>query len=69
MEHMGLFDYTQAPNPFPPNTWARTDDDGPFSDLLVKICRGRSGDRVEAMLNYLGREIMVNLPMARLSHI
>ncbi len=69
MEHMGLFDYTKAPNPYPPNSWARTDEDGPFADVLVKICRVRSGDRVEAMLNYLGREIMVNLPMARLSHI
>lgn len=69
MQEHGLFDYTQAPNPFPPGTLARTDDDGPFADLIVRISRVRTADRVDVLLTYLGRELMANISMARLSHI
>ncbi len=69
MEQNGLFDFTQAPNPFPPGTLARTDDDGPFADLLVRIKRVRTSDRLDVLLTYLGREMTVNISMARLSHI
>ena len=53
MQKNGLFDFTRAPNPFPPNSIARTDDDGPFADLLVRIKRVRSNDRLDVVLNWL----------------
>jgi hypothetical protein len=45
------------------------DDDGIFSDLCAVVRRVRSNDRCDVLLRWLGREMMVNVPMARLSHI
>ena len=69
MQRLGLFDHTKAPNPFPPGSQVMLDDDGPFAELIAKVLRVRSSDRCDVLLNYLGREMMVNVPMARLAHI
>lgn len=68
LERHGLFDFTQAPNPFPPGTKVRVVDE-PFADLLAVVRRVRSNDRCDVLLRWLGREMLVNVPMARLSHI
>lgn len=69
MQKNGLFDFTQAPNPFPPKSKVELDDDGPFAGLTAEVRRVRSADRCDVLLRYLGREMMVNVPMARLAHI
>ena len=69
MQQHGLFDFTQAPNPFPPGSRVLLDADGAFSELLAIVRRVRSSDRCDVVLNWLGREMLVNVPMARLSHI
>ncbi len=69
MQQNGLFDFTQAPNPFPPKSKVELDDDGPFAGLIAEVRRVRSNDRCDVLLRWLGREMMVNVPMARLSHI
>ncbi len=65
----GLFDHTRAPNPFPPKSKVEIDDDGPFAGLIAEVRRVRSNDRCDVLLRWLGREMMVNVPMARLSHV
>ena len=69
MQKLELFDYTKAPNPFPPLSKVELDDDGPFAGLIAEVRRVRSNDRCDVLLAYLGREMMVNVPMARLSHV
>lgn len=69
MEQMGLLDHTRAPNPFPPGTSVVLDDDGPFAELIGRVMRVRTGDRVDLLINYLNREMTVNVSLARLSHI
>ncbi len=69
MQQLGLFDHTRAPNPFPPGSRVELDDDGPFASLMAEVKRVRSNDRCDVLLRWLGREMMVNVPMARLSHI
>ena len=69
MEQMGLLDHTKAPNPFPPGSEVMLDDDGPFAELCAVVRRVRSNDRCDVLLRWLGKELMVNVPMARLSHI
>ncbi len=69
MQQLGLFDHTKAPNPFPPGSRVELDDDGPFASLMAEVKRVRSNDRCDVLLRWLGREMMVNVPMARLSHI
>jgi transcriptional antiterminator RfaH len=69
MQVLGLFDHTKAPMPFPPGTSVILDDDGPFADLIGKVMRVRTGDRVDLLINYLNREMSVNVSLARLSHI
>ncbi len=69
MQQMGLFDHTKAPNPFPPGSQVMLDDDGPFAELVAKVLRVRTADRVDVLLSYLGREMLVNISMARLSHV
>ncbi len=65
----GLFDHTRAPNPFPPGSRVELDDDGPFASLIAQVLRVRSADRCDVLLRYLGREMMVNISMARLAHV
>ncbi len=69
MQQLGLFDHTKAPNPFPPGSRVELDDDGPFASLMAEVKRVRSNDRCDVLLRWLGREMMVNVPMARLSHV
>jgi len=69
MQTLGLFDHTKAPMPFPPGTSVVLDDDGPFADLIGKVMRVRTGYRVDLLINYLNREMTVNVSLARLSHI
>ncbi len=69
MQQLGLFDHTKAPNPFPPGTAVVLDDDGPFAELIGKVMRVRTGDRVDLLINYLNREMTVNVSLARLSHV
>lgn len=69
MQQLGLFDYTKAPNPFPPGSKVMLDDDGPFAELIAKVLRVRTADRVDVLLTYLGRQLTVNLSMARLCHV
>ncbi len=69
MQQLGLFDHTKAPNPFPPGSRVELDEDGPFASLLAEVKRVRSNDRCDVLLRWLGKELMVNVPMARLSHI
>jgi transcription antitermination factor NusG len=69
MQTLGLFDHTRAPNPFPPGSMVITDDDGPFGELIGKVIRVRTSDRVDLVIHWLKRELMINLPMARLSHV
>lgn len=69
MELLGLFDRTKAPNPFPPGSRVMVTDDGIFHDLIAKVLRVRSADRCDVLLAYLGREMTVNISMARLAHI
>ncbi len=69
MQQNGLFDHTRAPNPFPPKSTVEIDDDGPFAGLIAEVRRVRSADRCDVLLRYLGREMMVNISMARLAHV
>ncbi len=69
MQQLGLFDHTKAPNPFPPGSMVMTDDDGPFGELIGKVMRVRTSDRVDLIVKWLNRELVINMPMARLSHI
>ncbi len=69
MQKLELFDHTKAPNPFPPGSMVMTDDDGPFGDLIGKVMRVRTSDRVDLVVRWLSRELVINMPMARLSHV
>jgi transcriptional antiterminator RfaH len=69
MQQLGLFDHTKSPNPFPPGSSAMTDDDGPFAELIGKVLRVRTGDRVDLLIRYLNKEMTINISMARLSHM
>jgi len=69
MQALGLFDKTKAPNPFPPGTDVMLDDDGPFAEFVGKVMRARTADRVDLLISYLGRELTVNVSLARLSSI
>ncbi len=69
MQQLGLFDHTKAPNPFPPGSKVMLDDDGPFSELCARVLKARSNDRCLILLHYLGKEMTINVPMARLAHI
>jgi hypothetical protein len=69
MQKLELFDFTKSPNPFPPGSFAMTDDDGPFAELMGKVMRVRTGDRVDLLIRYLNKEMTINISMARLSHV
>jgi transcriptional antiterminator RfaH len=69
MQLLGLFDYTKAPNPFPPGTMVMLDDDGPFAEFIGKVINVRSGDRIKLLIKYLGRELKLNVSLARLSQV
>ena len=69
LQHIGLFDHTQRPNPYPPGTPVKFLDGGPFADLVGKVCAVRTGDRALVVLHYLHQEMTVNVSLARLSHI
>ena len=68
-QELGLFDHTRAPNPFPPGSRVMLDDDGIFSDLCAVVRRVRSNDRCDVLLRWLGREMMVNVPMATVAYM
>ncbi len=66
-EQLGLFDYTKAPAPFAICSQVQLDRTGPFAKMIGKVKRARSRDRIDVLLNYLNREMLVNVPIARLS--
>ncbi len=66
-EQLGLFDHTKAPAPFPLGSKVQLDGTGPFAKLIGTLKRARSRDRVDVLINYLNREIMVNVSITRLS--
>ena len=69
MHFMGLFDRTKAPLPFPPGSDVMLDDDGPFASFVGKVLRARTGDRVEILIECLGKETPVVVPLMRLAKV
>lgn len=67
-ERIGLFDHTQRP-PLPAGTVVQLDETGPFAEFIGKVLRTRSGDRAEVLIKLLGKEMAVNVPLARLNRI
>lgn len=66
-EQLGLFDRTKLPAPFPIGSSVMLDSSGPFADLVGKVRRARSRERVDVLIKYLNREVIVNVPIMRLS--
>lgn len=67
LQQLGLFDHTKLPAPFPPGSRVMLDASGPFAELIGKVKRTRTRDRVDVLISYLNREILVNVPIMRLS--
>ncbi len=66
-EQLGLFDRTKLPAPFPIGSSVMLDSSGPFAELIGKVKRARTRDRVDVLIKYLNRELLVNVPIMRLS--
>ncbi len=67
LQQLGLFDHTKLPAPFPIGSQVMLDASGPFAELVGKVRRARSRDRVDVLIKYLNREVLVNVPIMRLS--
>ncbi len=67
MQQLGLFDHTKLPAPFPIGSQVMLDASGPFAELVGKVRRARSRERVDVLIHYLNREVVVNVPIMRLS--
>ncbi len=67
MQQLGLFDHTKLPAPFPPGSRVMPDASGPLAELIGKVKRTRTRDRVDVLIKYLNREVLVNVPVMRLS--
>ncbi len=67
LQQLGLFDHTKLPAPFPIGSSVMLDASGPFAELIGKVKRARSRERVDVLIKYLNREVVVNVPIMRLS--
>ncbi len=67
LQQLGLFDHTKLPAPFPIGSKVMLDASGPFAELIGKVQRARTRDRVDVLIKYINREVLVNVPIMRLS--
>ncbi len=67
LQQLGLFDHTKLPPPFPIGSSVMLDASGPFAELVGKVRRARSRERIDVLIKYLNREVVVNVPIMRLS--
>ncbi len=66
-EELGLFDHTRTPSPFAVGSKVVLDATGPFGMMIGQVKRARARDRVDVLLKYLNQQVVVNVPIMRLS--
>ncbi len=66
-EGLGLFDHTKTPSPFAIGSQVQLDGTGPFAKMIGMVKRARARDRIDVLLKYLNREVIVNVLIMRLS--
>ncbi len=66
-EQLGLFDHTRTPSPFAVGSKVVLDATGPFGMMIGQVKRARARDRVDVLIRYLNKEMLVNVPIIRLS--
>jgi transcription antitermination factor NusG len=69
MQRYGMFDRTRRYFPFECGDIVELDSHGPFANMVGKVLRARAGDRAEILINYMAKEMTVNVHLVRLAKL